>query len=264
MCLHLVGLITIYVLPRFIRGERKASNTKEATTNGVSQAPPVDQPINGIMSNGSNGNRQHVQCLSALNKNGFLNAEPHIIDNNHCDINVNEKKSLVNGEHVNGMPLTNGSSHINRDNDTSLSTPTTTTTTAATTATTTTPTQTPANETDTQQTNEYRQEKSTENHLSIKIRERIDSETRNIEELIDKTVTGIVELKDDLMRVNNDEMYVNAAKYEFSNGHTGGHDDGLRRRNLTDLTNGKEIEAFLRKEINAVNVAGVLSNGHVD
>lgn len=256
MYLHLVALCTIYVLPRFIRGERKAPSAK-AATNGVAPqlpAPCIDSPANGIKANGLNGCQQQVQSQITPNENGFLDAEPHTTDKNHCDIIVadNRKGLLANGgDQQNGLPLANGSTHI----ETSDNLSTAATATAA---------PPPANGTESQQPHDYRHGKSADNHLSLKIRERIDSETRNIEEFIDKTVTGIVELKDDLMRVNDDEMYVNAAKYEMGNGHAAGTDDGLRRRNLTDLTNGKEIEAFLRKEINSVNVAGVLSNGHVD
>lgn len=84
-----------------------------------------------------------------------------------------------------------------------------------------------------------------------------------IEEFIDKMVTGIVELKDDLMRVNQDDMY--AIKIEYGNGIAGTSDDGIRKRNLSDMTNGKEIDTFLRKEKNNANILpAVISNGHAD
>lgn len=99
-------------------------------------------------------------------------------------------------------------------------------------------------------------------HLSKKIRERIDSETRLIEDKLvssfDKTVTGIVELKDDLMRVNQNEIYAPAGMKLMNN------DEGLRKRNLTEMTNGKEIETFLRKEMNNANVKVVLGNSQAD
>ncbi|KAG4067687.1 hypothetical protein HA402_005459 [Bradysia odoriphaga] len=96
------------------------------------------------------------------------------------------------------------------------------------------------------------------NNLSYMIREKIDCETRNIENFIDKTVdktvTGIVELKDDLMSYgNDDQIYMNA--------------DGLRQRNVDKKS---DNENFIRKEIEALNNAvqqnnvlpAVLSNGH--
>jgi lysophospholipid acyltransferase 1/2 len=98
-------------------------------------------------------------------------------------------------------------------------------------------------------------------NLSNLLMEKI--EAANIEGLIDKAVTGVVELKDDLMRMNEPEVY------------SGGATDGLRKRNLTE--NGLEmatssskapdgVDAFLKKEIDAIKEANVipavLSNGH--
>lgn len=95
-------------------------------------------------------------------------------------------------------------------------------------------------------------------NLSYLIREKIDCETRNIEKFIDKTVdktvTGIVEFKDDLMSYgNDDQIYMNA--------------DGLRQRNVDRKS---DNENFIKKEIEALNNAvqqnnvlpAVLSNGH--
>lgn len=245
MCLHLVGFITIYILPRFIRGEKSQTQSKsvaKSASNGIHQQinsntdqqqlqQKIELTANDVKLNGLNSHKQqtNVQLNQTPNNNEFLNDVPNN-DKNNCDINVNDKKlnavAQNNDDHITVDTLNNDTVNVNAE--------------------------TSYNCLDTNQTNDYRLEKSTENHLSIKIRERIDSETRNIEELIDKTVTGIVELKDDLMRVNND----------FGNA-INNIDDGLRKRNLTDLANGKEIEAFLRKEMNAVNVA-VLSNGHAD
>lgn len=95
-------------------------------------------------------------------------------------------------------------------------------------------------------------------NLSNLLMEKI--EAANIEGLIDKAVTGVVELKDDLMRMNEPEVYSAT--------------DGLRKRNLTEngfemTTNGKGsegVDAFLKKEIDAIKEANVipvvLSNGH--
>lgn len=94
-----------------------------------------------------------------------------------------------------------------------------------------------------------------EENLSHIIRKRIDSETRNLEELIDKTVNGIVELKEDLMRVSDDERLA-------------GLGDGLRRRSHSEWASETVgVDKFLKREINAavnqVNVLpAVLSNGH--
>jgi hypothetical protein len=80
--------------------------------------------------------------------------------------------------------------------------------------------------------------------------------------LIDATVSGIVELKDDLMSMNEPEVYGGAAT------------EGLRKRNQTGnevdqaaANKGPEgVDAFLKKEIDAIKEANVipavLSNGH--
>lgn len=253
MCLHLVGLITIYVLPRFIRGERtqqksvsKGKNSsigdvqQNANENGIELttttiAKPTSTATktlpNNVNSNGLNSSDKIIttELLNSHNNNEqqFINDE---LPMNQCDIS--KLKTVAQSDEHDVMDFMQTSQNTKTD---SLN-----------------------------KSSNLSDEKTTDNHLSMKIRERIDSETRNIEEFIDKTVTGIVELKDDLMRVNNDELYLN------SNGMTNGTDDGgLRKRNITDLTNGKEIETFLRKEINSavnqVNVLpAVLSNGHAD
>jgi hypothetical protein len=79
----------------------------------------------------------------------------------------------------------------------------------------------------------------------------VETETRNIENLIDKTVHGIVDLKENFMRVNDDNK-------DFVG--------ELRHRNI-DGTN--SVDKFLKKELEAINTAvqgnvvpAILSNGH--
>lgn len=255
MCLHVVGLIMIYVLPRFIRGERsqKTNPVTASTTNGIQNASSSaaaaastsasETNSNGVQSNGVNSHAKTkiVQSKNAQKNEQFTDYVPN--NSNQCDINLNTDSKL-DGDTTNGN--SNGASDSVDDDDAS---------TAATVC---------SNNFSNNDTHDYRQQTSTDDqHLSKKIRERIDSETRYIEEFIDKTVTGIVELKDDLMRVNQDDMY--AKKLDYGNGIAGTSDEGLRKRNLSDMTNGKEIETFLRKEINNANVLpAVLSNGHAD
>lgn len=103
--------------------------------------------------------------------------------------------------------------------------------------------------------------KNETDNLSNLLKEKI--EAANIEGLIDKAVSGVVELKDDLMRMNEPEVYGGSAV------------EGLRKRNLTSgelessgqtkvATDG--VDAFLKKEIDAIKEANViptvLSNGH--
>lgn len=163
------------------------------------------------------------------------------IDSNQCDINVNNTETR--------FKTTNGIS------DGADATTTVASSAIASTSTTT--------NNGSHNNNNYN---DSDQHLSLKIRERIDSETRLIEDKLlsgfDKTVTGIVELKDDLMRVNDDEMYTVAGMKMVNDDDGNG---GLRKRNLADVSNGKEIETFLRKEMNNVaNVKVVLGNSQAD
>lgn len=95
-------------------------------------------------------------------------------------------------------------------------------------------------------------------NLSHLIRKRIDSETRNFEDLIDKTVSGIVELKEDLMRVSEDERLATSGGLDMT--------EGIRKRNHSErsvINDGVDI--FLKREITAAQVnvlPAVLSNGH--
>lgn len=235
MCLHLVGLITIYVLPRFIRGEPKSEPIQKSTTQTNDIVAPTEKRHDNIV-------QKMVDKIATetLHENGgdakkwALNNGPIIVadvdDNttNNCDIKINEKYDDTTNASID-TSSTDVAKHSNQ----------------------------PWNN------NNNNSKCDGNNHLSQKIRERIDSETRNIEDFIDKTVTGIVELKDDLMRVSGDELYANSP-------------DGLRKRvnnngannNNNGCGDGKDVESFLRKEIMAVNqvnvLPAVLSNSHGD
>lgn len=229
-------------MPRFIRGERpQQSKTASvvSTSNGAHQtisSSPV-AATNDVQTNLVKHSHEITKIVQSYNTNGMHKKAVQFVDDvPECDINVNNDNnklavnSISNGDYGANGSVCNGSN---------------------------------ATDANTVNDEDYRRHVTNDDqHLSMKIRERIDSETRYIEGIIDKTVTGIVELKDDLMRVNNDEMY---PTYEYGNGVAGASEDGLRKRNLPDLTNGKEIEQFLRKEINNANVLpAVLSNGHAD
>lgn len=100
-------------------------------------------------------------------------------------------------------------------------------------------------------------------NFSSKLKEKIELETRNIEEFIDKTVSGIVELKDDLMRLNDKEkLFVNTDS-RINSGDIINCNAGGTETTVVDTT-------FLKKEIKALNAVvqqanvlpAVLSNGH--
>lgn len=208
MCLHLVALITIYILPRFLHGEKRAtaaSTEKKSTSTTASAECAV-----------TNGNIPVPEEHRAT----ILTASPDTTAAcNGDDNNKNCDRSTVHSNGIDQQPKNNG--HIANSN-----------------------------------------QKNHDENLSHLIRKRIDSETRNLEKLVenslDKTVIGIVEFKDDLMRMSDDERFATAAG-----------DGGLRMRRPSDrtVTNDTSVDAFLKREIHAavnqVNVLpAVLSNGH--
>lgn len=208
MCLHLVGLITVFILTKFVpRGERKRSSvaTAVSTTSGAvtSRDAASDSTKYGSGENGM------LKLTATVDRNGTT-----------VNGSATGAAVTVNGYHseTNEQPQTAATSKTERESD----------------------------------------------NLSNLIKEKIEQETRNIEELIDKTVTGIVELKDDLMRMNeNNEIFISA--------------ESLRKRQQSkaEIHSGSDhvgggVDAFLKKEIDALNAAvqqvnvlpAVLSNGH--
>lgn len=217
MCLHLVCLITVLILTKFVpRGERKRSAvaTAVSTTSGavVSNDGATDSTCQQSKSFGiTNGEQNGWQKLTASTERNGTTANG----------SATAAAVTVNGHHseTNEQQQTAATSKTERESD----------------------------------------------NLSNLIKEKFEQETRNIEELIDKTVTGIVELKDDLMRMNeNNEIFISA--------------ESLRKRQQTKGENhsgsdhgvGGGVDAFLKKEIDALNAAvqqvnvlpAVLSNGH--
>lgn len=282
MCLHIVGLLVIYVLPRFVRGERsqQASNastnekpvaeisttmTTVAATAAATTRPQLITKENGgaqsIALPMANGHHQKIAATKpvattpVLNTNNMAHNTEQFVDTipinrNQCDTNVNNTETRLNAGVISGGG--NGGSSVN-----TASSATASATVVASSS------NHLSNITNNDGTNNGSiSSNNNDRHLSKKIRERIDSETRLIEDKLlssfDKTVTGIVELKDDLMRVNQDEMYASTGMKLITD------DDGLRKRNLTEMTNSKEIETFLRKEMNNANVKVVLGNSQAD
>lgn len=291
MCLHIVGLLVIYGLPRFIRGERsqQASNasvlrSSTASTNGTPKVnistmtttatrPQLITKENygAAQSNGwpmTNGHQKITitkitTTTTVLNAKNAPNMEQFVdtipINRNQCDINVNNTETRLetdNGINDAGVVASSGGG-----GDSAKAAAFTTLASETMVASSSNNLSNVTNDDNTNNNNSN----SSDHHLSMKIRERIDSETRLIEDKLvssfDKTVTGIVELKDDLMRVNQDEIYATAGMKMVNDDDGNG---GLRKRNLTDMTNGKEIETFLRKEMNNANVKVVLGNSQAD
>jgi lysophospholipid acyltransferase 1/2 len=237
MCLHLVALATIFILPKFISGERGRNTTSQPNHS-------------------SNGTLKTNKDLSS---NGNLN------DNNNCVnkdlIDNRDARKLVavdanverdDEERDDGKFCRNNCS--NRFNNS-------------------------CDEHDVEQTNQkslndtnyllkdliHNKIKDGDN-LSNLIKEKID--ICNIEGLIDlknKTVNEIVELKDHLMRIEDYAKTTTQSGDLRKRLNANGENDGLNG----EPTNGG-VDAFLKKEIDAINAAvqeakmlpAVLTNGH--
>lgn len=247
MCLHLVGFITIYILPRFLRGEKRTATDEKTTTTATATSTytPADN-ITAIP----------TTITSNSNKKPTATIEPISVDNGNCAINDNHLADEHN-ESCDKPIKSNGTTDIidetNKLNDIDATV------------------QTKTEPMTNGHCNTVENNIGQRDDLSHFIRKRIDSETRNLEKLVDKTldktVSGIVEFKDDLMRVGDDEQRIAAA---IMNGSLNGGDGGLRKRNHSELRtseSGVGVDAFLKREINvAVNqvnvLPAVLSNGH--
>ncbi|XP_023302562.2 lysophospholipid acyltransferase 6 isoform X1 [Lucilia cuprina] len=221
LCLHIVALITIFVLPKFIRGERRPHppQSSSKTSLGGEQEKPL------ILNNIKKNDRDEVK--ESENDKTAIKAAANV-NTSYSTTNTNE---LPEAEQRHTPPVPPKLPLVNPGRD-AVSVP---------------------------------HDQCEMDQLSSKIKEKIEAETKNIEEFIDKTVTetvtGIVEFKNDLMR-------------EIPN--------GLRKRTslattVSDVVAGAtgkpspdESAAFLKKEIEVINAVvqqanvlpAVLSNGH--
>ena len=221
MCLHFIGLLTIFVLPKIIRGSPNERSSSKPAIKADSDGKPLitdAEPKNDELV----ANDKKVDVITMKKHHSESNNEPEELSNSNSSC----------------------SSYNNSMNDISDKNP---------------------RKTDTNYllkdliSKEVSKIKGETDNLSNLLKEKI--EAANIEGLIDKTVTGIVELKDDLMKMNEPEVYSGAT-------------EGLRKRNLTGAelelngsTKGVEgVDAFLKKEIDAIKEANVipavLNNGH--
>lgn len=272
VCLHLIGLITIYVLPLFIRGEPKSQKIEKPlqTTNDIITTTEKQQNNNVVQSmvdtianetlhqNGSDAKKW------ALKNNGPIMIVADDDDNttNNCDIKINDNGKCCDDERNivddtispnTNFTIDTTSNDVNNHNSQPIVH------------------NIGLSETTNRLNNNINKcNENNKNHLSQKIRERIDSETRNIEEFIDKTVTGIVELKDDLMRVSGDELYAmnpDGLRKRINNHNNNNNNSCNGGININGCADAKDVDTFLRKEMNMTQVKvlpAVLSNGHGD
>lgn len=210
MCLHVIAVLTVYVLPQLLRGSSSEKRSSTALTNkkdvSIENSSPADA-----------GEAKKSQPI----------AVPIRKQNSEGGVQVDESSNSCSSS----SSMTDISDENPRKTDTSYL----------------------LKDLISKEVNKIKGE--TDN-LSNFVKEKI--EAANIEGFIDKTVLGIVELKDDLMRMNEPEVY------------SGGATEGLRKRTLNGIeleTNkGDGVDAFLKKEIDAIKEANVLpavlSNGH--
>lgn len=210
MCLHVIAVLTVYVLPQLLRGSSGEKRSSTASTKNKDVT---------------------IESSSAADAGEQKSSQP---------IAVPIRKQNSEG----GVPVdesSNSSSSCSSMTDISDENP---------------------RKTDTNYllkdliSKEVNKIKGETDNLSNFVMEKI--EAANIEGFIDKTVSGIVELKDEIMRMNEPEVY------------SGGATEGLRKRNMNgseaESTKGEGVDAFLKKEIDAIKEANVLpavlSNGH--
>ncbi|XP_017049365.1 lysophospholipid acyltransferase 1 [Drosophila ficusphila] len=264
LCLHIISLVTIFILPMFIRGERRVrtsggengqlagrGNVKDAalktTANGESAAAlTADNDLNEDREDDKHAQRKvntptHQQSTAVLHNT--TEQQPIEQPNN---VNLRPRPQQQKQPHLEKKPMI----RCARD---AVSVP---------------------------------HDQCEMDQLSSKLKEKIDAETKNIEDFIDKTVTetvsGIVEFKKDLMR----DIEFPKLKLPGSNGAAleSSTTGGLRKRNISSVhDNGTDSgnapadlhhpleengAAFLKKEIEVINavvqqaVPAVLSNGH--
>ncbi|XP_052898653.1 lysophospholipid acyltransferase 6 [Anopheles moucheti] len=267
MCLHLVALTTVFILSKYVPREEasgKAVNVRSKLTAAVDNQPTDIQSTrnedraessaleaecnNGIgirFRGGENGRRSDVSNtqLSSADSQQLV----HDVVDPFC-LTTTSTTSNINGNHKKTDDFL---SEEDNNNSATITTNTTNFNSGTSTA----------------------NGKSGSKLTRERIKEKLEQETRSIEEFIDKTVTGFVELKDDLMRMpdeTNGGLYIPRK----TNGGTGLVHGNANADGNSNTTTGNSTttssNAFLKKEIDALNAAvqqvtvlpAVLSNGH--
>ncbi|XP_034107167.1 lysophospholipid acyltransferase 6 isoform X1 [Drosophila nasuta] len=279
LCLHLISLVTIFILPKFIRGEPRTqrssrssagANVPVSTQSDGNITAAVDQPLAVAAStddlNANDEKEDGVESKHAKRNNDTMPQQQqqqslqHDLKQNQSPILQPRPQLLQQQQSPKPIQHHNGQQICARD---AVSVP---------------------------------HDQCEMDQLSSKLKEKIEAETKNIEEFIDKTVTetvsGIVEFKNDLMR-DIEFPKLKLAAGSVSSGAANLVDAaaaGLRKRNIssahdsnsnnTNNTNTanacadhapeENSGAFLKKEIDAINAVvqqanvlpAVLSNGH--
>lgn len=208
MCLHIIAIITIFILPKFIRGEKrpKATSSNASFVVDCNTTQHNQLTKNDLTQELTAGSQVTTSDLvSATGDDQSLNTHKRLI----VDPGMAQRQPV-------SVPTALAAISVAHD-------------------------------------------QCEMDNLSSKLKEKIDMETKNIEEFIDKTVTetvsGIVGFKNDLMR-DSDKIFISQ--------------DGIRKRIIGADKGSERVDVFLKKEIDAINAVVqqanvlpvVLSNGH--
>lgn len=201
LCLHLVAMLTIFVLPKFIHGNDVSKKNSSERIKKDSDLPSSSKNYES---------KEKDEEISATN-----------------EISIHANADDVDDRETSKLNSSDGQHHIRKTDKKYL-----------------------LKDLISKEVNKIKDE--TDN-LSNMLKGKI--EAANIEGLIDKTVSGIVELKDDLMRMNEPEVYGPTSV------------ENLRKRNNSESVKGSSslsgengVDAFLKKETTVI--PAVLSNAN--
>lgn len=285
LCLHIISLVIIFILPKFIRGESRSSNTRISAGNvkaGELQNEQKEAIANQTQTadNSDDLNVEDVEGKTEqLDEDSELAKRNDTMPQQHQQQSQNKQQQSQSPHNIILQPRPQPSKQLQQQVPAS-------------------PKQTCARD-----AVSVPHDQCEMDQLSSKLKEKIEAETKNIEEFIDKTVTetvsGIVEFKNDLMRdiefpklklaagtvTSGAANLVDAAaaglrKRNISSAHDS-HSSNNNTSNNTTMGNGVSGEheqeqqqqqsgAFLKKEMEVINAVvqqanvlpAVLSNGH--
>ncbi|XP_017868066.1 PREDICTED: lysophospholipid acyltransferase 1 [Drosophila arizonae] len=281
LCLHIISLVTIFILPRFIRGEQRArrSNGTEVTADSdrSGQTAVATQPLLAAQNDLKAGQDVAAQDQLQLDKHAKCNDK---IPQQH------QQQQQQQQQQPNSQPLIlQPRPQQQQQHSQKIQPPPLT-----------------LNVTSARDAVSVPHDQCEMDQLSSKLKEKIEAETKNIEEFIDKTVTetvsGIVEFKNDLMRdIEFPKLKLAAGQVTSSAANlVDAAAAGLRKRNISHDNNPNNSNSsnaqsdqddnnsnsnggggggggggvFLKKEMDVINAVvqqanvlpAVLSNGH--
>ncbi|XP_068145098.1 lysophospholipid acyltransferase 6 [Drosophila tropicalis] len=255
LCLHIISLVTIFILPLFIRGEKRVkppSNSSEevelsAKSSGTATLPqaalePAVETVQTKTTDLKSEDNEEQTEEQLVKRNNKL-PQQHLHPLQQQQQEQQQQKNII----LQPRPQQSPQQVKPRS---------------------------PPQQTSAHDANRVPHDQCEMDQLSSKLKEKFEAETKNIEEFIDKTVTktvsGIVEFKDDLMRdIEFPKLKLGAVSAPLDATAV-----GLRKRNISTIHDngsdasghavGEQSEAFLKKEIEVINavVPAVLSNGH--